>query len=207
MAIAIFADDRDFSAMHYGLPRSSDREAIRERLENTARSFGLMGTDFYDRAIKRFESFDFGRIERKIDALSRTVRHMFDRDEITFMSSIGQFQQAGPEQARWTMANPRAKKLFEKDMIHGWRDIYKPAYSGRYGDDDPDYQQVMDGMAQFDEEGNSFHVEYLHLRDADNRTELTFGQQTAIIDVIWPNFEAWLDRGLDHPRDPDNGSL
>jgi len=207
MAIAIYADDQEFGAMHYGLPRSEDRAAIRDRMENTARSFGLVGSEVYNRAISRFESFDFDRIERKIDALKRKVVHLFDNDSIRPMTHIGQFQQAGREQQRWLMANPRAKRLFEKDMMNGWRTEYVNVNPGRYGDDDPDYQQVMNGLAQIDKEGHEKYVQYLHLYDEDGRTELMFGQQTMIRDSMWANFESFLDEGLDDPSDPDNGSL
>lgn len=207
MAIAIYADDQEFGVMQYGLPRSEDRAAIRSRMENTARSFGLMGSDLYNRAVDRFNSFDFDKIERKIDALKRKVTHLFDKDEIRPMSRIGQFQQAGPEQQRWLMANPRAKRLYERDMMNGWRDSYINTNPGRFGDDDPDYQQVMQGLHQFDESGNAHFVQYLHLYDEDGRTELTFGKQTTIRDSLWANFESFLDEGLDDPSDEHNGSL
>lgn len=207
MAIAIYADDREFGAMHYGLPRSEDRAAIRDRLENTARSFGLVGSDLYQRAVDRFNSFDFDGIERKIAALTRKVTHLFDKDGIRPMSRIGQFQQAGPDQQRWLMANPRAKRLFEKDMMYGWRDTYINRNPGRYADDDPDYQQVMHGLLQFDEHGHSHFVQYLHLIDEDGRTELRFDQQTTIRDSMWANFNSFLDEGLDDPSDENNGSL
>lgn len=207
MAIAIYADDQEFGAMHYGLPRSEDRAAIRRRLEDTARSYGLMGSEMFERAMGRFNSFDFDRIERKIDALKRKVTHLFDHDEIRPMWDIGQFQQAGPEQQRWLMANPRAKRLYEKDMINGWRGSYQPRYVGRYGDDDPDYQQVMNGLFNIDEDGNAVATQYLHLYDEDGRTELSFGQQTTIRDSMWENFNHLLDLGQDDPSDKDNGSL
>jgi len=166
-----------------------------------------MGSDRYNRAVDRFNSFDFDKIERKIDALKRKVTHLFDKDEIRPMSRIGQFQQAGPEQQRWLMANPRAKRLYERDMMNGWRDSYINTNPGRFGDDDPDYQQVMQGLHQFDENGNAHFVQYLHLYDEDGRTELTFGKQTTIRDSLWANFESFLDEGLDDPSDEHNGSL
>lgn len=207
MAIAMYADESEFRSMHYGLPKSEDRAAIRSRLENTARSFGLMGSDLYNRAIERFESFDFDRIERKVDALKRKVTHLFDKDSIRPMSKIGQFQQAGPEQARWLMANPRAKQLFEKDMMNGWRSFLKHENRGRIGEDDPDYQEVTNGLLQFDEHGHSKFVEYLHLYDSDGRTQLTFADQVTIRDSMWANFNTFLDEGLDDPSCPDNSSL
>lgn len=207
MAIAMYADESEFRAMQYGLPKSEDRAAIRSRLENTARSFGLIGTDLYRRAVDRFESFDFDRIERKVDALKRKVTHLFDHDGIRPMSRIGQFQQAGPEQARWLMANPRAKRLYEKDMMNGWREFLKVGNPGMYEDDDPDYQEVVNGLVQYDDEGNSKFVEYLLLYDADGRTKLTFADQSTVRDSMWANFNTFLDEGLDDPSDPNNSSL
>lgn len=207
MAIAIYADDMEFGAMHYGLPRSEDRAAIRRRLENTARSYGMAGSEMYDRAMSRFNSFDFEKIERKLDSLKRRITHLFDNDEIRPMSKIGEFQQAGPDQQRWIMANPRAKRLHEKDMINGYKGSYKSRYPGRIGDDDPDYQQVMHGLFNFDKDGNAVSTQYLHLLDDDGRTELTMGQQTTIRDSLWENFSAILDLGQDDPSDKDNSSL
>lgn len=207
MAIAIYADDQEFGAMHYGLPRSEDRAAIRQRMENTARSFGLAGSDLFTRAMGRFESFDFERLERKIDSLKRKVSHMFDRDEIRPMSRIGQFQQAGPVQQRWLMANPRAQRLYEKDMMNGWRKSFINYFEGRYGEDNEDYQAVMDGIYVFNEDGGAVNTQYLTIRDDDNRGPLRFSEQTLIKDVMWANFNTFLDEGLDDPSDPENGSL
>lgn len=207
MAIAIYADDQEFGVMHYGLPRSEDRAAIRQRMENTARSYGLSGSDMFNRAVQRFESFDFDRLERKMDALKRKVSHLFDRDEIRPMFKIGQFQQAGPEQQRWIMANPRAQKLLEKDMMNGWRDSFVNYFQGRHGEDNPDYQSVMDGLYVFNEEGGAVNTQYLTNRDDDNRGPLRFAEQTLVKESMWTNFEAFLDAGLDDPSDTDNGSL
>jgi len=207
MAIAIYADDQEFGAMHYGLPRSEDRAAIRQRMENTARSFGLTGSDMFQRAIGRFESFDFDRLERKIDALKRKVTHLFDKDEIRPMGRIGQFQQAGPEQQRWLMANPRVQKLFEKDMINGWGKKFTNYFEGRYGEENEDYQAVMDGIVTFNEEGGAVATQYLTIRDGDNRGPLNFSDQCIVRTSMWANFESFLDDGLDDPSDPDNGSL
>jgi hypothetical protein len=207
MAIAIYADDQEFGVMHYGLPRSEDRAAIRQRMENTARSFGLAGSEVFNRAVQRFESFDFDRLERKMDALKRKVSHLFDRDEIRPMWKIGQFQQAGPEQQRWLMANPRAQRLFEKDMMNGWRDSFVNYFQGKVGEENPDYQAVMDGMVVFNEEGGAVATQYLTIRDADNRGPLRFAEQTLVKDSMWANFNAYLDEGLDDPSDSNNGSL
>lgn len=207
MAIGIYADDQEFGVMHYGLPRSEDRAAIRQRMENTARSFGLSGSEAFTRAVQRFESFDFDKLERKMDALKRKVSHLFDRDEIRPMWKIGQFQQAGPEQQRWLMANPRAQRLAEKDMMNGWRDSFVNYFEGRYGEDNPDYQSVMDGMVVFNEEGGAVATQYLTNRDDDNRGPLRFAEQTLVKDSMWANFNAYLDAGMDDPSDANNGSL
>ncbi|QTH80349.1 hypothetical protein PA10_00149 [Pseudomonas phage pPa_SNUABM_DT01] len=207
MAIAIYADDQEFGVMHYGLPRSEDRAAIRQRMENTARSFGLTGSDLFSKAISRFESFDFDKVERKLDALKRKVTHLFDRDEIRPMWKIGQFQQAGPVQQRWLMANPRAQKLFEADMMYGWRDTFVNHHKGRYGEENPDYRAVMDGLVVFNEEGGAVCTQFLTDRDADNRGVLNFSDQTLVHGSMWANFGAFLDEGLDDPGDPNNGSL
>lgn len=207
MARAVYASDEESGFMRFGLPTSGERAMLRGRLDDMARSHGLSDSSFFQRAIERFNSIDFDRIGRKIDSIRRKVEHLFDHDEIRPMHSIGSFQQAGPIQARWIMANPRAQRLFESDMIHGYRDLIKPQYPGRFGEDNPDYQEVMNGLPVFDEDGNSMFVQYLHLYDEDGRTQLSHGQQTAIVESIWCNFEGHLDRGLDDPSDPDNGSL
>lgn len=207
MAIAIYASDSDFGAMHYGIPRAEDRAAIRRRMENTARSFGLVGSEMYERTMNRFNSFDFDRIERKLDALKRKVTHLFDRDEIRPMHLIGEFQQAGPDQQRWIMANPRASRLLEKGMINGYQGSYTPMYPGRHGEDNPDYQEVMHGIFHEDEKGELRNTQFLHIVDDDGRTQLRFGQQTTIQNSMWANFNTLLDLGLDDPSDKDNGSL
>lgn len=206
MAIAIYADDEEFGAMHYGVPRSEDRAAIRDRMENTARSYGLGGSDLFQRAVNRFESFDFERIERKLAAVVRKVSHAFDRDMIRPMVKIGQFQQAGPDQQRWLAANPRAQRLLEKDMMHGWRETFTNHYKGQVGEDNPDYQAVMDGLVVIDDDGWKA-TQYLTIRDDDNRGPLGFADQTIVRDSMWANFNAYLDAGVDDPSDENNGSL
>lgn len=207
MAVAIYADEQEFRAMHFGMPRSEDRAVLRERMEENARRYGLEGSDFFARALDRFNSFDFDRIERKISAVRRRVTHMFDRDEITWMSSIGKFQQAGPIQQRWLLANPRIKQLAERELLRTWGNEYPIPNKGRYGDDDPDYRAVMNGMYQTDADGNDLFVIYPDAYSDDGRGVLSFEEQTILKDSMWANFIAYVDEGLDDPSDPENGSL
>lgn len=207
MAQAIYADDRLFRAMTFGAPKSDDRDFLRSYIEAGATRLGKNADSFLSRARERFESFDLVGLDRKLNAFARKVRHMFDDDYIRPMSRIGEFQQAGPSMQRWCMANQKMQRLARSGVANGWRDQYKDPYPNRSGEDHPDYQAVVNGLATVDEHGHSSYTQYFNVYDRDYREELTHYQQTTIRDVVWQNLEALLAAGGDDPSDPDNGSL
>lgn len=207
MAIAVHADEDVFRSMMYGAPRSEDREFLRDHIESAAVRLGRGASEFVDRARSRFESFDLRALDRKLDAVKRKVRYGYDDDYIRPITKIGQFQQAGYNMQRFVMANTKARKLFHAGRLNGYSGDYDDVEPGRVGDRHHDYKVVMNGLVQFDADGNSFFEQFSDAFDSENREELTFSQQTTVRDVIWANLEAIIAEGKDDPTDKLNGSL
>lgn len=207
MAVAIHASDDVFRAMQFGAPRSEDRSFLRDHIEHVATRLGRGAEAFIEKARERFESFDLRGLDRKLEAIKRKVRYGYDDDIIRPMSRIGEYQQAGFNRQRWVMANATVQRLQRQDRIYGYRDTFIDRYKGRVAEENPDFCKVVNGLAQFHDDGTNTFVQYSEAYDEENREELDFAQQTTIRDVIWHNLEEIIRMGRDDPTSQDNNCL
>lgn len=207
MAIAVHADDDVFRSLVYGVPKSEDRDFLRGYIESAASRLGRGAEAFVAKARQRFESFDLRALDRKLESVTRKIRHGFDRDRIQPITKIGQYQHAGPTVQRWSLANPRVQRLLAAGRMNGWERTYSDPHRGKIGEDNPDYCKVVNGLARIDEHGHTKIVQYFNAYDADGREELNFREQVTIHDYMWSSMNAIIAQGQDDPTDEDNGSL
>ena len=102
---------------------------------------------------------------------------------------------------RYIMASPEIGRLHRRNMVHGFQDTFKDFEEGIYGEDRTDYKRVMDGIMQFDEEGNAFYNKYYFV-DETGDMDLTDNEKYSILES-WKQVSYYLAQGID-PTDPDS---
>lgn len=205
MANAISGGDDLFSAYINGKERVENRNFLARQWDNVSSNVQARGKAFLDKARSVFEEYDTDILDRGLRAIKRRMDARWGDNEIGPLGTIGEFQNANVKMIRWMRANPRVRKMAAKGRCHGWGDLYVDLEPGLWGERHSDYQRVMNGMAQTDDEGDTTFTTYFDALD-DGNEELTFGEQ---LDIIrgWQQLEAYMDANLDDPTDPHNNAL
>jgi len=102
---------------------------------------------------------------------------------------------------RYIISEPQMNNLYTRNMCYGYQDTYVDIDKGSVGKDRLDYQNVMDGVLQHDNDGNGYFNYYSNSDD----TILHKFDKLAILET-WDNVALMISNGLD-PSDPDNNEL
>ena len=106
--------------------------------------------------------------------------------------------------ARYVMANPTIRTLYQQNKCDGYSDSYTDLYPGTIRDDHYDYQRVMDGVVNFDTQDDRWEIKY-YTDYSDQDEELSPEDKFTILDT-WNAACNVIARGLD-PTDPDKDLL
>lgn len=96
---------------------------------------------------------------------------------------------------QYIMANPVVDKLYNKQMLDGFRDTYLNLDPYNKGTNKLHYQAVMDGVMQYDEQGEGFVCHY-SLGDEVITKDLDIFEKLSILDT-WESVEKLLAEGKD----------
>lgn len=194
-----------FNSMVNGVQSRENLSFLEQRLGEFRDRLTDAGRRVADRARELFDSYDFEGIQRQVRAFKRKMEHRWDRNDIRPLRTIGDLQQAGLQMQRWLMANPTVRRMWQKERCDGWSRSYVDMEPGALGESHTDYKKVMNGLAQQDEEDNTYFVTYFDAIE-DGREELDLDQQLDIRES-WSWIEHYLKQGGDDPTSPTNASL
>jgi hypothetical protein len=205
MANLITGDDDLFNAYISGSERVENRNFLARQWEKVSSVVSERGKQFMQRTRDVFDSYDTDKVGRGLRAIKRRLSNRWGHNEIVSLGTIGELQNANVKMVRWLAANPRVRKEAHRGRCNGWSDSYVDLEPGLWGEQHTDYKRVMNGMAQTDEEGNTFFVTYFDAIE-DGNEELIFDEQCDIIRG-WDLTNDCLDAHLDDPTDVNNGAL
>lgn len=105
---------------------------------------------------------------------------------------------------KYIMCNPQVSDLYKKNKCYGFQDTYLDPEPNSYGKDRFDYQRVMNGWLEFenDEQGTGY---FNHYSNSDIEKSLSTLDQIAIRDT-WDVVARLIAEGVD-PTHPDGGKL
>lgn len=123
--------------------------------------------------------------------------------DVIYPLEYNRLNQANLMMQRYMMSHPKVSNLYKKHMVYGFQDTWIDREPNTYGEDRYDYGRVMDGVLQFDSEGNGY-IEYFIQNDEDiyGELELTERERDIILDM-YDLVNIAIANGLD-PTDPNN---
>lgn len=205
MANLILGGSDLFRAYVSGRERVENRNFLQRQFEKASSVVSERGRQFMQRARDTFEAYDSDLIDRGLRAIKRRLDNRWGSNEIHTLGTIGELQNANPKMIRFLMANTKVRKMHQRGRCHGWGDSYVDLEPGLWGENHSDWKRVMNGIAQTDEEGNSFYVTYFDAIE-NGVEELTFTDQCDVL-RSWDALEDNLDAHLDDPTDQGNNAL
>lgn len=165
MARVIHASRDEFSALVHGLPTQNSINFIKQQAQSFAGMVGeLAGTtkEMFQNVYDTVVNYDFsGLIDRVTNLKSEYALDV--PDILERLESLTDLQNANLVTQRWLMANPALRRYVESGKCDGYSSSYfnyEPEYSGL---EHTDYQEIVNGLRQMDEEGNSYTY---HIRDS-----------------------------------------
>lgn len=209
MATIVEGDIGTFDAFVYGLPHPGTVEFIRTQMTAPSRLLEQASSSFQRNLQSMYESFAGDDTIRRIKALTRTVHHMWDRDNVSYLESMGELQQAKPTMQRFIMASPYVRKLYNAQKIEGYSGSYVDVYAGDVGRDHCDYRRVMSGVVEeFETEDGETSWKAMTWFDdpVEGDLNLTLSEKVDIIET-WDVVKAHILRKREDPTSPYNASL
>lgn len=203
----VFTADDAFNAFIYPEKNAGGLEYLRNQFNNFTGVLTNTANSFIQSSREQFERFNSNAA---IEFARNVVKSVIGKaevttDRVTTLWEVNQFQGASLQMQRWVMANPVVREVYHDQHCDGYSDTYFDAQPKVRGEGHYDYRRVMDGMVQYDEEGNWFAKIYFEdLLEGDR--DLTHGEKTDIA-YTWSKLEYLMALGKDDPTSPEGGFL
>lgn len=188
---------RDHALMMYYAPNSSTVKVLNEN-----RAF-LASNPVREGRARFFSRDNYQPYEEVLDRakyLKRRVQHILDDDIIYHADNIGATQQAKPKMRNIIMSNPLIRRLYQREMLEGYGDMYRdpePDYEAEFT---KPYRQAMHGVIVKNEEGIEECTQWFDLEE----DEILSLDDQCEIHATWTTVCNLIMQGLNDPTDPYN---
>lgn len=159
------------------------RDWVSQQLNQATSTINAVGQSFLNTAMQSYQHLIDGSLTRSARKIARLVNGMSHPNTIVELDTISAVQSAKPLMQRYIMACPELRTIYHKQLCDGYSDSYVDQHPGIIGEDHYDYRRVMNGIVQFDQEGNWKAVEYFEELSEGDR-ELEAYEQFAILDTF-----------------------
>lgn len=205
MANVIYGGVGAFDSVAYGEQSYGNTLYFQSQVEAARNVVDQFGKQLFSSAEALYERYNGADAVRAAKAAVRAVTNMFMINKIQPLRTIGNLQQAPLVMQNLLMVSPLVRALNQQQRIDGYSSTYIDPYPSLPTEEHPVYQELMNGIVQEDEDGNSFHTTYMLDLD-DNVRPMTFDDQ---VDVLTTQeiMEAFIKAGLDDPTSPYNTKL
>lgn len=202
----IVQGDGAFNALAFGEPAqglgefmSSASSGLSNILSESGRAFMTFSTNLAEKVTRR------DRQERR-QILAGKATGLWEHDIVRPLKTLDELQQCKSVMRRYMMANQKLRRLYHKQQISGYDDLYVDEEPGLVGDDHYDYRRVMNGVVRFDDPDCDWtattYFDELHEGDV----ELDLFQKVDIIES-WEEAERYVDAFLNDPTSTSNAMM
>ena len=194
-----------FNALVYGETHPGTQNFIEQQLHNASHILNEAGQRFMSGFQALHSKVSGSEAARMARAAARTVRSIWQKDDIQELVDIGRLQHAPLKMQRWIMAEPTIRALYHQQRCDGYSDTYVDVAPGEIGDDHYDYRRATNGMVQEREDGSWFANCYYDELLPEDR-ELAIDEQVDI-QTTWAAVVAAIRKGKEDPTSRYNADL
>lgn len=203
MVQVITGGEEVFDALLYGKKHPSTSAFLRQQVENVSDRLTDASRSFFSHARDVYERISGSEAARRARAASRSLKSIWNTDDVHAMTEVHQMQHAKPVMQRWIMAQTDIRRLFQKQRCDGYEGSYVDVFPGDIGENHYDWRRVNNGFVHFvtDEDGNETDDWYASTYMDDllpDDEELTLEEQVDIHDT-WSNVVAQIRAGGSDP--------
>lgn len=206
MARVFYGDEHVFSTMLHGETDPYTRRFLESQHIDEGRFRGIAG-DLHNRVKGLYERIHDSDLLARTRAAIRKIEGVFTPDDIRPLRTIGALQQARPRMRRVIMANPYVRELYQKQRIEGYSKYYKDDFPTRPTDELIEYQQVMSGIVEVSEEGDTSYELYMDVEhETHDEISMDMDQQVDSI-LTWNETIRLIRKGKEDPTSTINSFL
>ena len=206
MATVITGGIDDFRALAYNTPSAEHYETFAAIGERYLNSLTTRAAERYENIREKFGNYSFSETRRRVRAVTRKVKRIFEADDVHELYEIGDFQHARSRMRRYVMSNPVVRQRYYSNRLEGYSDLYEDRYKGRIGEEDPLYRRVMSGVWQVDEDNNTYFEQYWEDEEMATEEPITQEEQLDVLSS-WDRVLYLLNKMEEDPTSPYNQML
>ena len=181
MARVYVGDDRIASTLIYGETQPSTMRFLERQYNEDDSAGGLSQAKFGSRMRDLYDRFHDSTLMARTRAAIRKLDTAFTPDDIRPLKTIGALQHAKNTMRRFIMASPEVRAMYQQQRIEGYGHHYVDDYADKDVKDIPEYQHVMSGLMDVNEDGDTEFELYLDVEyDLDEYYRLDIDQQLDI---------------------------
>ena len=198
MARLVDGDEDVVHARTHGIMSSSDLSFFRDRAERSLREAGGYESSYLRQAYDSLQSFNLNDLRDRVEAATARSDHRWQRDVISELTTLSDFQNAPRVMRRYLMTDDRVRNLHQLGRLDGYGDLYQ--------DEDPTAcsrthqanREVMTGAFELDAEGNETWRTCLGTTDENDEQTLSFSMRD-LIRQARRDFNTLIDKGGQDP--------
>ena len=187
------------NALIYKQPPPSLTQYLTTNMANVLERVGSISTGFVENVKAMYNKYNSADVINASKLLLHKVGMHFDNWAI-YRVPYEHFHNANLIMQQYIMVQPSIYKLHSTNRCYGFQDTYIDPEPDTPLEERTRYQQVMDGVLQFDKNEEGYLKFYSNEED-----ELHIVDKVSILDT-WDDLGKMIARGLD-PTDPDYESL
>lgn len=196
MATVTYGNDDTFAINTYNInPDASLREYAQRTREAAREGLTELGRQFTERVDRSYQTFLDSGVMRHARAARRRVASLWGSDEIQHLSEVWQVQNAPLKMREYVMAEPTYRQMYINQQCSGYEGEWVDRDPGKVGEDHRVYREVMDGIVEFDEDGNWTAASYSD-SFSDHHDDLELEDQEMIL-ATWETTRAAIRAGVD----------
>lgn len=174
---------------------------LKSGLDNTLNAIKGVGQSFVDTVRGMYDRYN------SIEAVNRAKMVLYNAgqhlsQDVIYPVRYDNYNNLNLTMQQYVMAYPEVDRMYRKNKCYGFADTYIDPEPGTCGEDRFSYQRVMDGMLQFDAEGEGY---FRHYSNSDDAPELTMLEKLSVLET-WDTVARLIGEGVD-PTHPDGESL
>jgi len=203
MRVNVIQGDRDmFRNIVYGMPNSNVMEFVNSKMNEFTNYLGNTADKFTNNIKMMYDKYASNEALNRAKMLLNLAGTSVNEESVYFVG-MNSYHNVNLAMQRYIIANPTINEMYQKNMCYGFEETYHDNEVGVTGKDRNDYRSVMDGVIQYDQDGNGYVYHYSS--NDEINPELSAVDKFTIIET-WDELEIALLEDID-PTDPNGGEI
>jgi len=190
-----------FNALIYRPPDERLLDYFHQNMQRAVDTFSGVADNFVNTVTNLYDRYNNSALINATKALIHGTG-MHAGQDVIYPLDETHIPEANLMMQHYIMANPNVRELYDKNMCHGFQETYIDYEPDNTGKERYDYQRVMDGVLQFEEDGSGY-VEYYS--NEDYYEPLDILDKSAILET-WNAVNNLIYDDID-PTSPDGEEL